>query len=629
MIHLCFVSLISISVCYAQQYYDPNSCNLNETISGSRYTCNSTNHSCKTFLVYKANKNFQTISNISALFHMQTHDVLELNNLTSSSDVLEEGKEVLVPINCSCIGQFYQFNSFTYRVTHNTTFYDVACQVFEGLLSPVTLSEENVPLGNKPDSGFEIKIPLRCACVDDVISSMMKVKYLVTYPVVLGDDPGKLTKKFGVSGDDFYAANGLKDWATIFPKTSVLIPIRDVPIKIFDVQDSPSPPPGFLPTTPVVEAGETTQGSDLYIAGPLIGFGLLIALLASGLYVKSLKKWKNDAVVPSSDSNSTNLICSTTGSSPMYMETSRRCSTASWLTPDLLAEIKYCLVNYTIEEIEKATKNFSDENKIGDLAYKGLLNNLEEVMVKRMRFEDTGQVIDLHSKINHFNIVELLGVCYGSESKVSSSPSWSYLIFELPRNGCLRECLSDPCNNLNWYKRIQIAFDIATCLYYLHCCAFPSYAHMNVNSRNIFITSKWRGKLADVGRALAIKSTPQKRNNDSIELVKGWVAPEYLLNRTVSEKVDIFAFGVVLLELISGRDNFDEKTAKDSLGFLLGEASEGGCFEGLRSFMDPNLKDYDLPEALCLSFLAKDCVADDPMYRPTMDDIMKVLSKMV
>ncbi|XP_020975779.1 protein LYK5, partial [Arachis ipaensis] len=441
--------------------------------------------------------------------------------------------------------------------------------------------------------------------------------------------PSRRTALFCSRRDDFYAANGLRDWATIFPKTSVLIPIRDVPIKIFDVQDSPSSPPGFLPTTPVVEAGETTQGSDLYIAGPLVGFGLLIALLASGLYVKNLKKWKNDAVVPSSDSNSTNLICSTTGSSPMYMETSRRCSTASWLTPDLLAEIKYCLVNYTIEEIEKATKNFSEENKIGDLAYKGLLNNLEEVMVKRMRFEDTGQVIDLHSKINHFNIVELLGVCYGSESKVSSSPSWSYLVFELPKNGCLRECLSDPCNNLNWYKRIQIAFDIATCLYYLHCCAFPSYAHMNVNSRNIFITSKWRGKLADVGRALAIKSTPQKRNNDSIELVKGWVAPEYLLNRTVSEKVDIFAFGVVLLELISGRDNFDEKTAKDSLGFLLGEASEGGCFEGLRSFMDPNLKDYDLPEALCLSFLAKDCVADDPMYRPTMDDIMKVLSKMV
>ena len=79
------------------------------------------------------------------------------------------------------------------------------------------------------------------------------------------------------------------------------------------------------------------------------------------------------------------------------------------------------------------------------------------------------------------------------------------------------------------------------------------------------------------------------------------MAPEYLLHGLVSEKVDIFAFGVVLLELISGRDNFDGKPIKDSLGFLLGEASEGGCFEGLRSFMDPNLKDYSLPEALCLS----------------------------
>ncbi|MED6158036.1 hypothetical protein PIB30_028964 [Stylosanthes scabra] len=631
MIHLWFVSIICISVCYAQQHYDPYSCNYDDTISGSRYTCNSTNHSCKTFLVYKANKSFQTISNISALFNIKTHDVLVLNNLKSSSnDVLEEGKEVIVPINCTCIGQFYQVNGFTYGVTHNTTFYDVACQVFEGLLSPVTLSEENVPLGNKLDSGFEIKIPLRCACVDDVIRSMMEVKYLVTYPVVVGDDPAKLAKKFGVPVDDLYAANGLNGWSTIFPNTSVLIPIRDVPIKIFDVQDSPSPPPVFLPTNPVVE-GDETQGSNLFIAGPIIGFGLFIALLASGLYVKRLKKWKNDAVVPSNDSNSTNLTCSTTGSSPMYMKTGRRSSTASCLTPDLLAEIKYCLVNYSIEEIEKATKNFSEENKIGgDLAYKGLLNNLEEVMVKRMRLEDTGQVIDLHSKINHFNIVELLGVCYGSESKVSSSPSssWSYLVFELPKNGCLRDCLSDPCNNLNWYKRIQIAFDIATCLYYLHCCAFPSYAHMNVNSRNIFITSKWRGKLADVGRAVAINDAKPQKTNESVELVKGWVAPEYLLNRTVSEKVDIFAFGVVLLELISGRDNFDGKTVKDSLGFLLGESGEGGCFEGLRSFMDPNLKDYDLPEALCLSFLAKDCVADDPMYRPTMDGIMKVLSKM-
>ena len=621
-IHLFCVAWMCISVSYAQLNYDPFSCNTsNETLRGSRYTCNSTQDSCKTFLVYRANKSFQTISDVSALFRKNSHDVLKVNNLTSSSQVLKEGKEVLLPIKCTCSGQFYQA-SFSYEVHYNTTFYEVACRVFEGLLNPVTLAEENLPHGNKPEAGFELQVPLRCACPGDGFTSSMRVKYLVTYPLIVGDDPDKLAKKFGISVEDFYAVNNLSHWSTLFPKTSVLIPLRDGPIRILDVPDSPSPPPGFLPTMPVVETQETTQASNLYIAGPIIGFGLFITLLASGLYMRSLKKWKSDAVPFSNHTNSSTLS-SPMRSSPISSKTGRS-SAASCLTPDLLAGIKYCLINYSMEEIEKATKNFSEENKIGDMVYKGLVNNLEEVMIKRMRFEDTSQVIDLHSKINHFNIVDLLGVCYGE-----SNVSWSYLVFELPKSGCLRDCLSDLCNNLNWYKRTQIAFDIATCLYYLHCCAFPSYAHMNVSSRNIFLTANWRGKLADVGEALATNAAIPNKRNDSTEIPKGWVAPEYLLHGTVSEKVDIFAFGVVLLELISGRDNFDGKSVKDSLGFLLGEANEGGCFEGLRSFMDPNLKDYDIPEALCLSFLAKDCVADDPMHRPTMDDIMKVLAKMV
>ncbi|KAF7823525.1 lysM domain receptor-like kinase 4 [Senna tora] len=92
----------------------------------------------------------------------------------------------------------------------------------------------------------------------------------------------------------------------------------------------------------------------------------------------------------------------------------------------------------------------------------------------------------------------------------------------------------------------------------------------------------------------------------------------------------IFGFGVVLLELISARENIDGKLVRDSIGFLGGGGNnEGGCFEGLRGLMDPNLKDYPLAEALCLAVLAKACVEDDPLHRPSMDDIMKVLAKMV
>ncbi|XP_004506041.1 protein LYK5-like [Cicer arietinum] len=595
MIHIWFVAWMCITLCNSQQPYDISICTSNEIFPGSRYTCNSTHdlHSCKTFLVYRSNQNFNTISQISNLFNKNTNEILHINNLTSSSQVLKQGKEVLIPVECTCSGQFYQ-TKVTYKVLETaTTFSNIACEVFEGLVKNLTLAEENHL--QEPKVGDLFDVPLRCTCPQND-SSIKRVKYFLTYPLIQNDDSDKLSKKFGFSTQDFLEANELKPFSTIYPDTVVLIPLSDngnVPIKIFDIPDSPSPPPGFLPTNPL-KPQESTQPSNFYIAGPIIGFLLLlITLVASGLYMKKLRK--NDDV--HSFINPTNST-TTLWSSPM-----RTSTTTSCLSPDFLVGLKYCLLNYHIEEVEKATNFFSDENKFGDFVYKGMINDID-VMVKRLRFEETSEVIDLHSRINHINIVNLLGVCYGESINVSMC----YLVFELPKNGCLRDCLIDPCNSLNWFRRIQIVFDIATCLYYLHYCSFPSYAHMNVNSRNIFITENWRGKLADVGG----------------------VSNNINLHGSVSQKVDIFSFGVVLLELISGREKFDGKSIKDCIGFLLGEGSDqGGCFEGLRSFMDPNLKDYSLPQALCLCFLAKDCVKDDPLHRPTMDDIMKVLAKMV
>ncbi|KAK1588503.1 hypothetical protein Q3G72_024108 [Acer saccharum] len=303
-----------------------------------------------------------------------------------------------------------------------------------------------------------------------------------------------------------------------------------------------------------------------------------------------------------------------------------RSSTNSCLSPDLLIGIKYSLISYSVEELKKATNNFNEDTKIiGDHDqedyYKAKIDNVE-VLIKQMRFEDTRHVIDVHSRINHINVVSLHGVCYGENDF-----SWSYLVFEFPSNGCLRDCLSNQSNSLDWKRRTQIAFDIAIGLHYLHYCIFPTYAHLNMNIRQIYLTSKWRAKLANVGTNPAAAAGSSKG-----------VAPEYLIHGSASEKVDIFAFGVVLLELISGREDDvtdGELSLKESIGFLGGGSStttsEGGCFDQLRSFMDPSLKEdhYPLAEALCLAVLAKACVEDDPLHRPSMDDILKVLSRMV
>ncbi|KAJ6309652.1 hypothetical protein OIU76_014568 [Salix suchowensis] len=158
----------------------------------------------------------------------------------------------------------------------------------------------------------------------------------------------------------------------------------------------------------------------------------------------------------------------------------------------------------------------------------------------------------------------------GDEPK--SDYSWSDLVFELPGNGCLRDLLSNSSNPLRWDKRTEIAFDIAT------------------------------------------------EELKNIENVKGWAAPEYVVDGSVSEKLDIFAFGVALLELISGKDDVDGKSFKECITFLGGKTIEGGCFDGLRSLKE----DYPLPEALCLAVLAKACVdEEDPLHRPCIDDIFE------
>ncbi|XP_052186941.1 lysM domain receptor-like kinase 4 [Diospyros lotus] len=614
---LIWVELVSLNA--AWQFYDATLCSSDTDNPGRRYACNSFQKSCQTFVVYRAGQQFQTISNISGLFRMEPDVLLPLNNLTSPSEILEPAREVLVPVNCSCTGQFFQA-SVRYLVAENTTRTEIACGAFEGLLKPITLAEENPSRENSSKVGSVLDVPLKCACPDEFTSSN-GVSYLVTYPIVLGDFVNKLGEKFGISPQDILEANHLDPTSAIYPNTTVLIPIKGKVAINFDLPDSDPPAPGFLPTVPVEKIKKRANLKILYVTVSIVGFSvLLIAVLGCCFYVKAFNIWRADRI-QSSARRSVLTPCSTPRTSSPRSGQTTRSSTNSCLSPDLLAGIKYSFCSYNIEELRSATKDFSKEAKITSCVYKGLVDNVE-VMIKRVRFEDTRSVIDVHSKINHINIVKLLGVCYGENDF-----SWSYIVLESPANGCLRDCLSNSSSSLRWHRRTQVAFDIATVLHYLHRCMIPPCTHMSITSRNIFMTQNWRAKLAVFGNSLAAGSSKENENKGSP--VGGWVAPEHLENGLAYEKVDIFAFGVVLLELISGIDTIQGKLLEDSIGFLGGGAGEGGCFEQLRNFMDPSLKEgYPLAEALCLAVLAKACVEDNPLHRPSIDDIMKVLARM-
>ncbi|KAB2614745.1 lysM domain receptor-like kinase 4 [Pyrus ussuriensis x Pyrus communis] len=483
--------------------------------------------------------------------------------------------EVVIPITCSCSDGKFQLQSFA---KHS-----------------FTLKKENMSQENKLMVGTELHVRLRCACPEKLANSS-GVKYLVTYPFVEGDGPVTLSQKFSISPEVLLSVNHLVPSKIVFPNTTVLVPLRAEPLLNFNIQHSPPPAPAFLPIISVENSNRNVKlVKKLYVVGYVVGFSLLLAALTAFVILENHRLY----------CLSSPISCSTVRSPNKSGQTGRSSSISSCLSQDILAGLKYSLFNYSIEELRRATRDFNEENKIGSQvlnSLSGMINNVE-VMINQMRFEDPSHVIDVHSKINHIKIVNLEAVSYGENHM-----SWSYLVFKFPSNGCLRGCLSSPSSPLKWYQRTQIALDIATGLHYLHRCTFPSCAHLDISTRNIFVTANWRAKLSNIGSISALGSS---EGND-----KGW-------------KVDIFAFGVVLLELIPAREDIDGKLFKESFKFLGGGASEGGFLDQLRSFIDPQLEDYPLAEASCLAVSAKACVEHDPLHRPSIDDIMKVLARMV
>ncbi|KAI4383789.1 hypothetical protein MLD38_009589 [Melastoma candidum] len=619
---VCSSSLSRTSV--AQQLYDTKPCFSNSSYPGSRYTCESpSNSTCPAFLVYRARLHNQTAADISDLFGADVAKVRGLNNLSSAFESLELGREVIVPITCSCSGGYFSAD-LSYVVQDLTNFSEVACDVFEGLVESLTLLEDNPAYGSTVLGRSKLSVPIKCACPGNSSGTANTATYYyLTYALKEGDNTNTVAQKFRVPVTEIWAANHLDYRSTVYTKTTILIPLSQLPHIGLVSLPSPPPSPVFLPTVPTEKSSEDTKLRNLSIMASTIGFVLiLIVFISCGLYLRALSRWrssqgKTKIEMESFNMRSSVVSCLSQRSTPRSGRT-RLSSRNSCLSPDLLAGIKYSLNKYTVGELRNATRGFGDNSKIEREVYKGWLDDTE-VIIKGCRSDEAQQVIDLHSNINHTNILSLIGACY-DEADDAWAPS--YVVYNRPSNGCLRELLSDPESTIDWKQRKQIAFDIATGLHYLHHCIFPSHIHTNVSTKNIFVTANWRAKLADV----AATSMNQKEDSSLGPLA----APEYVTHGTISEKVDVFAFGVVLLELISARGDRGREQFEESIAFLAGGGNEGGCFEKLKGFVDPCLKDdYPLAEALCLAVLAKACVGDEPQQRPSMDDVIKVLARMV
>ncbi|KAG0598836.1 hypothetical protein M758_12G104300 [Ceratodon purpureus] len=290
------------------------------------------------------------------------------------------------------------------------------------------------------------------------------------------------------------------------------------------------------------------------------------------------------------------------------------------------SQVQPCLYSYN--DIKSATRDFHSSNKLGEggfgIVYKGTLIDGTEIAAKKMltsgNAEDFLNEVVLITGIRHRNLVRLRGCCIKDKQQI--------LVYEYVENGNLAEALWGPNNKciLDWPTRIKICEGIARGVGYLHEDSQPRIIHRDIKANNILLDKEWRPKIADFGLARLFPDEESHLSTMHIAGTMGYMAPEYATRGQLTSKADVYSFGVLLLEVISGRKNIDFEATPDRV-YLLEWA--WACYEENRLFdlLDSRLplEDVPVPELHRALMVAIFCIQPSPNRRPSMSSVLAML----
>ncbi|KAK8473684.1 hypothetical protein PHAVU_001G214000 [Phaseolus vulgaris] len=288
------------------------------------------------------------------------------------------------------------------------------------------------------------------------------------------------------------------------------------------------------------------------------------------------------------------------------------------------------------EELKEATNNFETASVLGEggfgRVFQGVLNDGTPVAIKRLT--NGGQQgdkeflveVEMLSRLHHRNLVKLVGYFSNRDS------SQNLLCYELVPNGSLEAWLHGPLGincPLDWDTRMKIALDAARGLSYLHEDSQPCVIHRDFKASNILLENNFHAKVADFGLA---KQAPEGRSNYLSTRVMGtfgYVAPEYAMTGHLLVKSDVYSYGVVLLELLTGRKPVDMSQPSGQENLVTWARPILRDKDRLEEIVDPSLGGkYPKEDFVRVCTIAAACVAPEANQRPTMGEVVQSL-KMV
>ncbi|EEE62463.1 hypothetical protein OsJ_17260 [Oryza sativa Japonica Group] len=287
------------------------------------------------------------------------------------------------------------------------------------------------------------------------------------------------------------------------------------------------------------------------------------------------------------------------------------------------------IVAFRYSDLRHATKNFSEKLGGGGFGsvFKGVLSDSTIIAVKKLDGARQGEKqfraeVSSIGLIQHINLVKLIGFCCKGDKRL--------LVYEHMENGSLDAHLfQSKATVLNWTTRYNLATGVARGLSYLHHSCKEYIIHCDIKPENILLDALFTPKIADFGMA-AFVGRNFSRVLTTFRGTIGYLAPEWISGVAITPKVDVYSFGMVLLEILSGKRNShkvctDDNNSNQVAFFPVTAISK--LLEGdVQSLVDPELNgDFSLEEAERLCKVACWCIQDNEVNRPTMSEVVRVL----